>query len=307
MVMATQTSSEASSSDAAVLSRKRGGRLLALGTVLAIVGAASLYLVVHIGRNHGPVLQISSAPLPQPTGAQSATLRATPEPVLAAAAAALLASPPAEARGRYVHIAIETWASEETDIRPELRKSWFDPATRRTYEQMLRLPVVGAASFEPAKAIGHTDFTHGEYADGLGTTPVGNLRPPLPDQPAAMLLQMMDDRGGQMPSATGAVEFVSGIYADTYPSVAVRAAALNTLASIDGLIVDPAASDWLGRPGISITGNSSDGNTSTVIINPADGMALASWTRISALNGAPQLWSLHLTTTRTDQRPAISG
>ncbi|MEU8075907.1 hypothetical protein AB0B31_10695 [Catellatospora citrea] len=282
--------------------------LAALTVVLTIVGVSAANPVARNDRNHNAA-QPELVPLIEPTGPQPAATRTTPDPVLAAAAAALLANPPAEARGRYIHISMETWSSELSDtagpaIRPERRQTWFDPDTRRTYEQMFRLPAVSAASFQPAQMIGRTDFSRGEFSDGLGTMPASSMRPPVPDQAAALLQQMMD---GGTTSVAGAVDFVSGIYSDTYPSVAVRAAAINALASIDGLIVDPAAIDWLGRRGISITGASPAGYTSTVVISLSDGMVLASSSRFDAVPGAPTSWALYLDNTRTDQRPMIGN
>lgn len=314
MLMAPQKPAQSPQLDAA--RGKPGGWLLALtalAVVLVVISVGVAGIVLRVERN-AETMQTMPDGLPQPSGLVDASLRVTPDPVLAAAAATLLAHPPAEASGRYNHIWLEMWSSDlavaepgsagVASVRPERRQTWYDAGTRRLYEQTLRLPPIPAATFQPAETIGRTDFGRGEFADSLSTVPAETLQPPAPDQPAAMLDRMMRE-DGSMPSVNGAVEHIETIYRDTYPRVAVRAAALNALASIEGLLVDPAAVDWLGRRGISITGVGRDGSYATIIVNPTDGMLLASSTRFGGPGPALTSWTLYLGNTRTDQRPKI--
>jgi len=266
------------------------------GVLVLLAGSVAFLADGSHGGNDSSVGQ----PVPKPTGPSPATIRAVPQETLAQLAARLLASPPPEAQGRYIYISTEIWSTQGDGMSRQRDESWYDPTTRRSYGATRQLPTLAMDGFRP-DMLGRTDFSAGEFSDSQFTLPPSSVRPPLSDDPATLLRQANEDTQANGISASGAVDFVAGIFSDTYPSVRLRAAALTMLATIDGLDINEHAIDPLGRPGISITGTNSDGVRVTLIINPADGMALMSNMTFPGNDSmASRHWALYLASTRTD-------
>jgi hypothetical protein len=243
-----------------------------------LVASAAAVLVFVSAISSGP--QGQPYPIPVVTDG-IVLLRHSPEPTLTAAAAGIgaITAPPRQA---YSYVEAERWVHSSDGMMPLREKRWR-AADGSGREHIAALPAVPQDAFRWSM-IGATDFSHATVTDI--SHGAGSLAPALaePSTDPGVLRQQLHTIEPATSGPAGVLRAVAALFYAECPPVGIRAAAVQVLASIEGLSINDLAIDTLDRPGIAVT-VSTPSSTDTLIISPRDGTVL-SWRRTYTYHGS---------------------